>query len=179
MIRGTRFGRLTADRFSGCIGPRLAWLFRCDCGGTKIARIDHVRGGRTASCGCLHRERLLAAVRLSNLKHDMTNTPEFKVWRSMIDRCRNPKDQNWSNYGGRGIKVCKRWMSFVNFYFDMGPRPSADLSIDRKNNDKGYCKRNCRWATAKQQASNRRSAWVTRRLNEKRRIRAAEGTSSG
>ena len=74
----------------------------------------------------------------------------------MKDRCLNPNSCNWTNYGGRGITVCDRWKdSFSNFYEDMGPRPSTDHSIDRKDNDKGYSKENCRWVTHDVQAHNR------------------------
>ena len=80
----------------------------------------------------------------------------------MKQRCLNPNYHHFENYGGRGIKVCARWLnSFENFLADMGLKPSPDLTLDRKNNDGHYNKRNCRWATAKEQASNRRS-WARR-----------------
>lgn len=83
---------------------------------------------------------------------------ELKVWRSMRARCR---DKNNKNYGARGISVCKRWNeSFYLFFKDMGPRPSPEHSIDRINNNGNYCKNNCRWATAKQQARNRANSMV-------------------
>lgn len=83
-------------------------------------------------------------------------TPEFKAWDHMLQRCRNPRHPRYKDWGGRGITVCKRWEKFENFLADMGMRPSAQHSLDRRNNDRGYDKRNCRWATPAEQRANRR-----------------------
>lgn len=89
-------------------------------------------------------------------RHGLRYTPEYKVWDSMIQRCTNPKNISFSKYGARGIKVCHSWLfSFNEFITDMGPRPTSKHSIDRINNDKGYNKSNCRWATPEQQQRNR------------------------
>ena len=88
--------------------------------------------------------------------HGMTRTPTYRSWSHMVGRCRNPQNDAWHNYGGRGIQVCARWNSFESFLADMGERP-AGMSIDRINNDGNYEPGNCRWATTKQQRMNART----------------------
>jgi DNA-binding CsgD family transcriptional regulator len=91
-----------------------------------------------------------------NFKHGMSNSPEFSCWHGMKSRCLNKNSKNYHRYGGRGITICERWLnSFENFYEDMGPKPSPNHSIDRKNNNGNYEPSNCRWATAKEQLDNR------------------------
>jgi hypothetical protein len=87
----------------------------------------------------------------------MVGTPEYKAWESMRYRCCNPQHPQYPEYGGRGIWVCPRWQaSFLAFLEDMGPKPSPEHSIDRVDNDRGYCLANCRWATKTQQGRNKR-----------------------
>lgn len=87
--------------------------------------------------------------------HGLINTPEYPIWQAMKNRCRNPKQDSYKSHGARGIKVCERWEKFSAFYEDMGPRPNADYSIDRINNDGNYEPGNCRWATIFQQSVNK------------------------
>jgi hypothetical protein len=93
--------------------------------------------------------------------HGLKNTREYWSWAAMLDRCRNPNNGAYANYGGRGIKVCERWQKFSNFLIDMGHRP-AGHSLERIDNDKGYEPSNCRWATRDDQSKNRRNnRWLT------------------
>lgn len=148
-IAGKRFGRLVAVRRIGTDSRRSAiWECRCDCGRISFLRPLALNSGNTRSCGCLRLD--------VHTKHGMWKDITYGSWRSMVYRCTNPRDRFWKRYGGRGIKVCARWLkSPINFKSDMGPRPSRSFSIDRIDNDGNYEPRNCRWATSKQQANNK------------------------
>jgi len=92
-----------------------------------------------------------------NTIHGKSNTPTYNSWSGMKHRCKNPYATSYIYYGARGIKFCKRWKIFKNFYKDMGERPDG-LTLERINNNKGYSKSNCKWATRKEQANNKRTA---------------------
>jgi hypothetical protein len=156
---GARFGNLIAQWPAGLrVGYQPEWLCLCDCGTLCVKRLGNLRSGNTRSCGCLPQPTPTHTVK-HNHSRAGRRTPEYRTWQHIIQRCSNPKDNRWSYYGGRGIKVCDRWRtSFVDFLADMGPKPSPEFSIDRINNDGNYEPGNCRWANASQQAFNRRKA---------------------
>lgn len=140
------------------------WVCFCDpelggCGKVILTRSYRLSIGRTKSCGC-HRKDIFIE---SNTRHDMPYSPEYGIWENIKQRCFNPNNDNYGSYGGRGITMCSEWKNdFMSFYTDMGPRPSPDLEIDRIDNDGGYCKSNCRWATRSIQVSNtRRNRYYT------------------
>jgi hypothetical protein len=151
-LLGQKFTRLTviSENPTRNIFGRIRWDCICDCGNKTVVTSYRLTSGHTRSCGCLQIE-----VRTI---HGMSCMPEYNLWYSMVKRCINPNDHAYHNYGGRGITVCDRWLnSFEAFCQDMGPRPSPDHSIERKENDKGYYKNNCKWATKIEQANNRRN----------------------
>lgn len=130
---------------------------RCICGTERVVSLPNLRSGKSRSCGCFRRQRTGSTRVVHGHARKGAVTAEFSAWQAMIARCTRTTHASYKNYGARGIAVCRRWrLSFANFLADMGPRPSRQHSLDRRNNDRGYSPKNCRWATKKEQRANQR-----------------------
>lgn len=155
-LTGTIFGALVVtgrDLERPNHRKRIYWFCRCACDRAISVRSDALTRGTSTSCGCVYKR----VPPNGDRRHGLSGIPEHFVWLSIIRRCTNPKQKSWDKYGGRGIKICDRWLySFENFYADMGPRPSPKHSIDHRDNDGDYEPNNCRWATQIEQANNTR-----------------------
>lgn len=156
-LTNQQFGRLTVlHRHPERKDNRTQWVCQCNCEehNVVVVLVGSLRSGATQSCGCLQKERVVEA----NTTHGLHETLEYRAWAAMKDRCYNEKNEHYRSYGGRGIMVCDEWKeNFEAFYRDVGPRPSIQHSIDRRDNDLGYSKENCHWVTQVEQTRNRRT----------------------
>ena len=160
-LKGQKFGRLiVVELGERTRSGRYKWLCKCECGNLKNIVGTDLKNGHSSSCGCLQSD----VAKEYNTIHGNRYSAEYSSWADMKKRCTNPNSENYKNYGGRGIKVCDRWLhSFENFYADMGPKPGPEYSLDRyPNNETGnYGPTNCRWGTDEEQCKNRRSnRWI-------------------
>lgn len=169
-ITGQRYGRLVAVKQNGYNkSGRILWLCKCDCGGSVTTSSNSLRRGHTRSCGCLSNESRASRAQAAGeargkqiLKHGQAGSRLYAIWKSMRQRCNNPNDRFYSDYGGRGISVCSEWddfQAFQEFAMKNGYDPEApfgECTLDRIDNSKGYNPTNCRFTTLTVQANNRR-----------------------
>lgn len=151
---GEKYGRIEIISFDKRINRTYYWNCKCECGNVKSIRSTNLTSKKTNSCGCLGKESRAK----SNTKHGHSfvgkHSTEYNIWTSMTQRCTNIKNDNYPNYGAKGIKICERWIKFENFLEDMGQRPSKKYTLDRIDTKGNYELINCRWATSLQQNNN-------------------------
>lgn len=167
-LTGHTFGRLTVlGRSQRRTKWQIHWDCVCECGNTCDVGGKSLRTGDVRSCGCLRKESI-AAIGRRAAKHGKTGTGAYESWAAMKYRCSNSNHMHFDNYGGRGIKVCERWLSFENFYEDMGDRPEG-MTLDRYPDfDGDYEPNNCRWATSIEQSNNKRNSHIISHNGETR-----------
>lgn len=174
-LQGKKFHYWTVLRAAPRRKPyRSRWVCICRCGKQKEVNEYHLLDGKSTSCGCYSTKLLLQRIKnglnRSPSHKGLQKTRAYGTWRQMKSRCYYPSNISYKEYGGKGITICKRWLSFENFYRDMGERPIG-MSIDRINPFRGYSPSNCRWATSKQQGRNKKNTIKVRFRGELRSVR--------
>ncbi len=178
-MNGKRFGRLVVTGRADNIEECAAWHCQCDCGNKVTIRGPSLRRGLSKSCGCFRKEATARKFRTHGATVGKKIALEYRSYLKMLERCLNPNHHQYKDYGGRGIRICERWLSdFECFLADMGKRPTPQHTIDRINNNGNYEPSNCRWATRKEQNRNSRVSKPIERSDGTRYLCVGEAIES-
>jgi hypothetical protein len=153
-LTGKVFGRLTVVEYAGYENRKTHWYCKCDCGTTLKVLSNSLQSGNTKSCGCLTAD----VSKITHTKHSLSKTRLYKTWQEMLQRCNNPNEPAYKDYGARGITVCKEWKDYMVFHnWAANNGYENTLTIERKNVNGNYEPNNCKWATIKEQQNNKRT----------------------
>ncbi len=158
--KGDRYGRLVVVKEVAKLGQFRMFLFRCDCGKSITVRLNSVRVGVTTSCGCYNKERIVE----THKTHGKSDSEFYYMWKNMVARCHNESHPQYENYGGRGIRVCRKWRDNISEFISWAETNdySSGMELDRRDNTKGYSPNNCRFVTKSRNNRNKRTNLMVR-----------------
>lgn len=179
-LKGKKYNKLTAiEEVGKDKSGTYRWLCKCDCGGTVIVKTSELKNGHVKSCGCAKSEAAKRRIKdtgfafcNSRKTHGMSNTRIYRIWKDIKRRVKNPNRQNYKFYGARGITICQEWEESFEAFYEWAIKNGYEdnLEIDRIDNDKGYCPKNCHWVTRAENSNNKRTSRLVTYNGETRTV---------